>query len=373
MNNLICQHCKKTHPLNEKIWQCTACKGFLKINFKPKFPLNKIKQRKPTLWRYREAIPLDHDKNIVSFAEGFTPLLPITINKKTVFIKQEQLFPTGSFKDRGTTVLMSKIKELGIKQVIEDSSGNAGSSIAAYAAKAGITAHIYVPEHASPGKLVQIQAYSAKLHKIKGSREDTAAVAMKAAEKIFYASHRYNPWFFQGTKTFAFEVTEQLGWKVPDAIILPVGNGSLLLGTYIGFQELLDAHIISKLPKFIAVQAENCSPLYDAFKKNLNTTTKITKKDTLAEGIATADPIRGTELLMIIRETKGTVIIVSEQEIKQAWQDMAKQGYYIEPTSAAGTAGVKKYVSKSKNNEIIVSAFTGHGLKTTSTIQSFFK
>ena len=159
--------------------------------------------------------------------EGFTPLEEIELDGHRVLLKIDYLFPTGSYKDRGATVLISKVKELGIRKVVEDSSGNAGSAIAAYCAKAGIECEIYVPQATSPEKLVQIQAYGATLKRVEGSREKTAEVAMGAASKFYYASHCWNPFFLHGTKTFAFEIWEQMDGKVPDVLILPVGHGTL--------------------------------------------------------------------------------------------------------------------------------------------------
>ncbi|MCP4155342.1 MAG: pyridoxal-phosphate dependent enzyme, partial [bacterium] len=206
------------------------------------------------MWRYKEAIPVSNESTVVSFEEGFTPLLEMDIENRTVLVKQEQLFASGSYKDRGASVLISKIKEMGIGEVVEDSSGNAGASVAAYCAAAGIQCTIFAPEETSPGKLAQIEAYGAVLNKIPGSREETANAVLKAAETTYYASHSWNPYFFHGTKTFAFEVCEQLGWKAPGTVILPVGNGTLLLGAYIGFNELVNAGIIGKMPVIIGVQ-----------------------------------------------------------------------------------------------------------------------
>jgi len=268
MNQFICMKCKTAYPLDVPRWKCD-CGFILDIEFRPVFDLEKIKRRKPTMWRYREAIPIQDDVNIVSFDEGFTPLIEIDFDYKPVLIKQDQLFQTGSYKDRGASVLVSKVKELQIKQVVEDSSGNAGSAISAYCAKADIDCNIFVPEDTAPGKLLQIQFCGAKLNIVPGKREDAANAVLRAAQKIYYASHSWNPFFFHGTKTFAFEVCEQLGWKSPDTIILPVGNGTLLLGTYIGFNELLSSEIIDKIPKIIAIQAANCAPLYRAFKEKL--------------------------------------------------------------------------------------------------------
>jgi threonine synthase len=265
LNRLVCTKCNRSFSLEEKIWQC-SCGGLLDIQFRPSFPLEKIKRRQPTLWRYREAIPLGEGQNIISFEEGFTPLIPVDFGGPRVWLKQDHLFPTGSYKDRGASVLMSKVKELGIPRVVEDSSGNVGCAIAAYGARGGIQSEIYVPQSTSPGKLAQIRSYGAILHKIRGSREDTAEAVWKAARKDYYASHSWNPFFFHGTKTFAFEIWEQLGWKGPDTVIVPVGNGTLLLGAYLGFRELLEGGMIREIPKIIGVQFALCAPLVKAFR-----------------------------------------------------------------------------------------------------------
>jgi len=363
MNQLVCPTCQATYPLTEPRWKCD-CGSYLDIEFETVFDLARIKTRKPTMWRYREAIPIKDDANIVSFDEGFTPLIEVIINGKPVLIKQDHLFPTSSYKDRGASVLISKVRELKIKEVVEDSSGNAGSAIAAYCAKTDIKCHVFVPANTAAAKVAQIRLYGAKLNKVPGSREDTARAVLKAAEHIYYASHSWNPFFFHGTKTFAYEVCEQLGWQSPDAVILPVGNGTLLLGAAIGFKELFKAKIIHRLPKLIGVQSENCAPLYQAFRQNLTEIPRIVKKETLAEGIAIAAPIRGKQIIASVRESEGNFLVVADDEIKVALKSMTKKGYYIEPTSAATIAGVSKYLVKSKEG-VIVSVFTGHGLKST--------
>jgi threonine synthase len=370
MNQLICTDCPASYPLNEPRWRCD-CGGTLDIDFQPVFDLDKIKGRNPTLWRYREAIPLEDDENIVSLDEGFTPLTEVIIDGKSVLFKQDHLFPTGSYKDRGAAVLISKMKGLGIREVVEDSSGNAGAAIAAYCAHAGIDCHIYVPENTSAGKLAQIRLYGAALHLITGSREDTAQAALTAAEKMYYASHSWNPFFFHGTKTFAFEVCEQLVWKSPDTIILPVGNGTLLLGAYIGFKEMLKAGIIDRLPRIIGIQAENCAPLYNAYKNNAVEIPQVDTKKTLAEGIAIARPARGSQILDAVGQTGGEFITVSEEEIKSSLLEICRQGHYIEPTAAATIAGVRKYLPSAGEDEVIVSVFTGHGLKATEKMLKF--
>ncbi len=336
----------------------------LDLEFEAGFPISAIEKRKPNLWRYREALPVLYDADIVSFDEGFTPLLEVSFSNKKALIKQEQLFATGSYKDRGATVMMSHVNHLKIKKVVQDSSGNAGCAVAAYAARAGIACDIYVPEDTAEAKLAQMEWNGAKIIKIKGSREATAAAALKAASLHYYASHCYHPFFMHGTKTFAYEVCEQLGWKAPDALVLPAGNGTLLLGCHIGFHDLLKAGIIHQMPKLVAVQSANCAPLAKAFELKQTQPAAVTSLHTLAEGIAIAAPVRGAQMLSAVNESKGQFITVTEDEIIDALREMLGQGFYIEPTSAATIAGLKKYLLRSEN-ETVVSLFSGHGLKST--------
>ncbi len=364
MGELICSRCRQRYAWQEKIWKC-ACGGLLDIVFTPSFPLDKIARREPNLWRYREALPILNDENIISFGEGFTPFIPVEFEGRAILIKQDHLFPSGSFKDRGASVLVSKARELGIKDLVEDSSGNSGCAVAAYCGLAGIRCEIFVPENTSAGKLAQILMYGANLHKVPGSREDTAVAALAAAEKSYYGSHTWNPFFFQGTKTFAFEVCEQLGWKAPDSVVLPVGNGTVFLGAYLGFQELLEAGIVEKLPKLIGVQAARCAPLYKAFSEKSREIPEVKVEKTIAEGIGIARPARGGQILDAVEKSRGELIAVDEEEIQESLRVLCRKGYYIEPTAAATAAGLSRYLSKADPDETVVSIFTGHGLKST--------
>jgi threonine synthase len=295
--------------------------------------------------------------------EGFTPLEEITFDGNRTLVKMDYVFPTGSYKDRGATVLMSKMKEWGVQKVVEDSSGNAGSAIAAYAAKGGIECEIYVPQDTSSEKTVQIQAYGATLRRVQGSRERTAEVAMEAASKITYASHCWNPFFLHGTKTFTFEVWEQMDWKAPDVLVLPIGHGTLFLGAYTGFRELKEAGMIRRIPRLVGVQSASCAPLYQAFKRGWTEPRPIEKRKTVAEGIAIAEPVRGRQILEAIQRTDGEMLAVTEKEIGMALKEMGRKGHFIEPTSAATIAGLKKYLKKKSRRETVVSTLTGTGLK----------
>jgi threonine synthase len=295
--------------------------------------------------------------------EGLTPLEEMEFSSHRVRVKIDYLFPTGSYKDRGAAVLISKAREIGIQKVVEDSSGNAGAAIAAYCSRAKIGCDIYVPQATSSGKLVQMQTYGANLKKIEGSREKTAQVTIEAAQKTYYASHCWNPFFLHGTKTFAFEIWEQMGWKSPDTLILPVGHGTLLLGAYIGFRELREAGKIKKIPRLVGIQSAACAPLFKGFLKGLDKAQSINKRETLAEGIAIAEPVRGKQILKAIRETDGEVLTVTEKEIGSALKEMGIRGHFIEPTSAATMAGLKKYLKGKGRKGVIVSTLTGMGLK----------
>lgn len=362
MEKLNCSECHRSYSIDPTRWQCD-CGSPLDLEFTPEFSTEKILKRRPGLWRYREAIPVVRDRSILSLGEGFTPLGEVEFAGQRVLLKMDYLFPTGSYKDRGATVLVSKIKELGIRKVVEDSSGNAGSAIAAYCTRGGITCDIYVPHSTSQGKLAQILAYGATLKKIEGSREKTAQVTMEAAKRTYYASHCWSPYFLHGTKTFAFEIWEQMGWRSPDTLILPVGHGTLLLGAHIGFKELKEAKKMKRVPKLVGIQSASCAPLYQAFRKGLGEAQPIEKRETMAEGIAISEPVRGKQILKAIRETGGEIMTVTEKEIVSALKEMGRRGYFLEPTSAATIAGVMKYLKKKKSKEVIVSSLTGTGLK----------
>jgi threonine synthase len=359
MSALVCRTTAARFPPNEPIWRSPAG-GLLDIDFEPRFDRVAIERRPATLWRYREAIPIDRDDAIVTFGEGLTPIVPAELGGRRIWIKQEGLFPTGSYKDRGATVLISQARRLGVRRVVEDSSGNAGAAIAAYCARAGIACDIYVPASNSRSKLAQIELYGAALHPIPGSREDTAAAVWQAAQEHYYASHSWNPFFFHGTKTFAFEIVEQLGWRAPDAVVIPTGNGTLLIGAWIGFREMRQAGVIDRLPKLYAVQAAHCAPLALSPQES----SQFRPKATIAEGIAIAAPVRVEQCRQAVAETGGRIVTVSESQIIAALRETLRAGFYCEPTCAAAVAALPQVDA---GGEIVV-PLTGHGLKAGETL-----
>lgn len=362
----ICSKCGKLHDPALLEFRC-ECGGLFDLEkFDFTFSKEDIISNEWSLFRYLKALPLDSVKNSwkeITMGEGVTPLVPLDKENPNILLKVDYQMPTLSFKDRGAAVLIAKAKELGVKKVIQDSSGNAGNSIAAYASRANIECDIYVRKGTSDRKIKQISAHGAKVHIIEGTREDTARAALKAAEngEGFYASHVYNPFFYQGTKTYAYELYEQLDSVEDITLIIPVGNGTLLLGCYYGFKDLLELGLIRKMPKIIAVQAKGCSPIYKAFCEGKDFVEEVTNTGTLAEGIAIAKPMRGDQILEAVRFSGGDIVTAPEEKINEARFYLAQKGFYVEPTTAAIFAGYLKY--SFKNDGKIIIPLTGAGLK----------
>ncbi len=357
-----CVKCGRVYREEDKKVICD-CGGCLDLEFYPLFKIDKIDKKREGLWRYKKFLPIKDEKNIISFNESFTPLIKLKIEDYDIYFKLDFLFPTSSFKDRGSTVLISKVKELGIKRVVEDSSGNAGASIAAYSAIAEIECDIFVPESASKNKIKQIEIFGANLHILPLSRDKVHLKAKEFSINFYYASHFLNPYFIQGTKTVIFEIFEQLDFSLPDSIVIPVGNGSLLLGIYRGLKDLKTSGVIDSYPKLICIQSKNCAPIFEAFKNKSFLIKKFHKKDTVAEGIAIANPVRGKDILKVIYETNGEVLTVNEDEIINSQKELARRGIFVEPTSAVQYAGLKKYLNNLNKKENIVCILTGSGLK----------
>lgn len=332
-----------------------------------RFVPDRVDPKNTTLWRYRAMFPLLSDVEPVSLGEGLTPLIPVEVEGASFWAKLECLAPTGSFKDRGTALLVSFLRSLGVEEAHDDSSGNAAASLAAYCAYAGVRCTLYVPAYASGPKLRQIEAYGARLVRVEGPREAAAQAAEEAAERgeSYYASHAYHPLILEGLKTFAYELWEQLP-SPPGTVVFPTGHGTFLLGAYTGFRDLKQAGAIEEPPQLIAVQAEGCAPLYEAFRQGLeDVPPNFSAGETIAEGIRIVRPPRAPELLRAIRETGGTVVAVTDDEIHEARKALAHRGLFVEPTSAVAFAGYRKLLNL-KHGELrepVVIPLTGHGLK----------
>jgi len=325
-----------------------------------------------TLWRYRAALPGDLEP--LSLGEGRTPLVRAPLAGNMLHFKLEWFSPTGSFKDRGAAVMLAYLRKLGIEHIMEDSSGNAGASIAAYGAAAGMRVKILAPDIAQPAKLAQIRAYGANVQLVPGPREATEVEAIRQSDQLYYASHNWHPFFLQGTKLLAYELWEDFGFQVPDNIIIPVGAGSNLLGCDIGFTELLNRGEIDKLPRLFAAQPQNCAPIDASFRAGADDLVPIEAKRTIAEGTAIKAPIRIKEILEALRRSKGGTKAISEAEIVETLKTLARQGLYVEPTCASAAAAACQLLADGtiRPDERTVVVLTGSGLKASAFMTELF-
>jgi threonine synthase len=353
----------KTYPLDAPRW-CADNGDYLNLGPAPGLKRADIDRERYSVWRYAKAL-LVAERDAVSMGEGWTPLVQREWDGVPVRMKLEFMMPTGSFKDRGMTVMVSYLKSRGVDHVLEDSSGNAGASLSAYAAAAGMRCRILVPETASYPKIAQIAACGADVVTIRGSRQDVADAAVEMSKEIFYASHNWQPFFVEGTKTLAYELWEQLGFRAPDNVIVPLGYGSNILGCERGFAELKRNGEIARLPRLFGVQAANCAPYHRAFKAGVEHLVPTDITPTVAEGIASSKPTRVREVLSAVRDSGGSIVAVAEEEIVAALGTLARTGLYVEPTSAAAAAGLTQIVRSGaiSRDHMTVLVLTGSGLK----------
>jgi threonine synthase len=358
----ICTNCGCPYPAEDLPYRCPHCGGI--YDFENPFEIDPAllnSRASGGIGRFRSLFPIGQEDPWISLGEGDTPLVAMTHQGRQVFFKCESCNPTGSFKDRGTAVLANALVEAGIQQVIEDSSGNAGSSLAAYAARAGIKARIFVPDYASGPKRMQIEAYGAELVPIPGARADVAEAAREAAAAgDFYASHAYLPHGLAGMATAAYEIFEQLE-GVPEAVVVPVGQGTLLLGLWRGFKALKAAGLIEAPPRLIGVQARACAPVWAVFAAGAVGLGWVSEGETVAEGIRILHPLRGDAVLAAVAESRGWMEAVDEEPIRAARDALSASGLYVEPTSAVVWAARDSVLSETSGE--VVMMLTGSGLK----------
>ncbi len=350
-------------PVDVPIWQAPDDKGYVNLSAGDGFWRDDIDTSLGSLWRYRKAIRLPREP-FDTLGEGWTPLVATEWGDCSVQMKCEYLMPTGSYKDRGTAVLFNYLKQSGITEILEDSSGNAGASYAAYAAAFGLTARILVPARAPKAKKAQIAAMGARMEVIEGTRQTVSEAALAASEEIFYASHNWQPYFIEGTKTLAFEIWEQSGFSVPDNIVVPLGYGSNVIGLYLGFQELTASGEIDRMPRIFGAQAANCAALFAAWEAG-GVDTSFDAGETIADGIASEKPVRVSDVMVAVRESGGGIEVASETEIAAAFNAFAGRGFFVEPTSATAGAVFDKILRSGRvqKSETTVLVLTGHGLK----------
>jgi len=346
-------------------WRCPSCGSTLSPPAVRMSGRQEIDTGERSLWRYHAWLG-SASKPAVCLGEGWTPMVEQEFDGRAIHWKCDFINPSGSFKDRGVSVMVNYLRSLGVESVAEDSSGNGGAALATYAAANRMRCRIYVPAATSEGKTAQIAATGAAVERIAGPRDAVTEAAMKDSSGAYYASHNWHPMFLLGMKTAGYEIWEQLGFEAPDVIVVPAGGGSNVIGCYQAFSELIASGLISRLPKIVAIQSQACDPLARAIVTGADSLPAVTPQHTIAEGIALGAPVRGIEALSAARESGGTIVSVPEADIRTAYFDLAARGFYVEPTSATAAAGLRvlsatDLITSAKR---IVVILTGTGLKT---------
>lgn len=357
-----CTNCGSPYPEAGAPYRCPRCLAPFDLPRLPRFDPAGVDERQPGIWRYRQAFGLDEAAPRVTLGEGNTPLLQGEAFGRRVAFKLEFANPSGSFKDRGAAVAVSFLRSRGVVEAVEDSSGNAGASFAAYAAAAGMRARVFVPDTASGPKRRQIEAYGAQVVRILGSRQQAAEAARRAVDEgAVYASHAYLPHWLAGYATIAYEVFEQLG-AAPGSVVVPVGQGGLLLGIGRGFEALARQGLIERAPALVGVQALACAPLWALYQYGSAGLSLAAEGETLAEGVRVRRPLRGDLVLQMVHNSGGTLLAVDEPDILPGRQALARRGFYVEPTSAIVWKALE--TSSAQLAEPVVVVLTGSGLKT---------
>lgn len=364
-----CTNCRQPYPDQGVPYKCPKCGGIFDYSNPMTYNPRLVDLQQPGIWRFRHTFDLPMDIDPVSLGEGSTPLVWAEAFGFPVAFKCEYMNPSGSFKDRGSAVITGLLRWRRVSEAVEDSSGNAGASFAAYAARAGLKARVFVPDSASGPKRHQIEAYGAQVVRIMGPRSNATQAVLRSLENQgdqgytpVYASHAYLPFNLPGYATLAYELVEQMG-GVPGSLVIPVGQGGLLLGIARGFQALLAAGVIPVLPMLVGVQARACAPLWAIYTFGQAGLSWTAEAQTLAEGIRVKQPLRGDEVLSALAIHQGLLVAVDEEEILPGREQLARRGLYVEPTSAV-VWGALAQLSKQLPEPITV-VLTGSGLKST--------
>ncbi len=358
----VCTKCGKKAEVTDAAPAC-GCGGLWELKWDvPPFDLEGIDRDTWSIFRYRKWLPLlDDGWKDVTLGEGMTPVIRFSDH---LLLKMDYFMPTLSFKDRGAAVLAAHCRSLGIRSVVQDSSGNAGNSVAAYCARAGIRCRIFVPAGTSPAKIQMIRAHGAEVVIVPGSRDHCADVCRQEVRDrgAYYCSHVYNPFFYEGTKTYIYEIYEALHC-IPQTLFVPLGNGTLFIGVMKALEELLRSGAIAEMPQVVAVQSEHCDPIYQAAAKGLDHIEPAEVTPTLAEGIAIGKPMRAGEILSCVYRWHIRIITAPEERILPAREQLARKGIYCEHTTAASLAAYEKYCGQYGTPEEALIPMCGAGLK----------
>jgi threonine synthase len=371
-----CSGCQARFGPKDATYRCPRCSSNLEVIVDAEGVSRDAiaARRDPSLWRYAELLPVElpSDADGPLRSVGGTPLYDARraagrLGLVRLWLKDEGRLPTASLKDRASAVVVQRARALGVDRVITASTGNAGVALAAMARSAGIEAVIVVPETAPPAKLAQLAVFGARVVLVRGSYDDAFELSETAARELgwYCRNTGQNPFTVEGKKTVAFEVAEQLGWRAPDRVVVPVGDGNILMGVYKGFRELVELGFIERMPKITGVQAEGSSPIARAFSTGSQTIEPVVTS-TLADSIAAGRPADGIRALRAVRATGGSFVIVSDQQILDAIAHLGTDAaVFAEPAASAAQAGLEKALELGEiaPSEEVVVLITGNGLK----------
>ena len=368
-----CVGCGKIYESDVRSYVCSKCSNLLELV--KDSPVSRTglygESTQPGIWCYRKALPIEPDVKAVSLSEGHTPLVLVSrigakVGLKGLHVKNEGQNPSGSFKDRGMTVAVTRAVQGGSKLLICASTGNTAASMAAYAARAGVTAMVTVPAgKVASGKLAQVYAYGAKIIRVEGDFDAALAITLKVAADIkeLAVMNSVNPYRIEGQKTNAYEIYEQLGYKVPDYVVLPVGNAGNISAIWKGFKELKEWGISESLPRMVGVQAAGAAPIVDAFYHGRDSIRAV-QPHTIASAINIGNPASWKKALAALTESNGMALSVTDEEILEARMDLSSsEGIFVEPASATPLAALKKLKGKIPRDAVVVCTCTGNGLK----------
>jgi len=370
-----CIRCGACFSKEDVVYTCRKCGGLLDINYDYSgIDIERVVEAiGEGVWKYRVLLPFAEDIKPITIKEGNTPLykcgrLAKSIGVDELWVKHEGMNPSGSFKDRGMTVGVTKAIELGVKGVACASTGNTSASLAIFAAKAGIPSYVLLPKgKVALGKVAQAMMHGAKVISLRGNFDDALRIVrVLCEEEKLYLLNSVNPYRLEGQKTIAFEIAEKLKWEVPDRVILPVGNAGNISAIFKGFLELKTVGITGSIPKMTGIQAEGAKPVVNAFKEGRGEIIPEDKPETIASAIRIGNPVNAAKALHAIRDSGGVAESVTDDEITKAQLELARQeGIGVEPASAASIAGLKKLVKMGEieREEKIVCITTGHLLK----------
>lgn len=372
-----CSRCGETFSCNKLLTVCTKCGGALLFKYDlariaEKVSKNVLKNRKDTFWKFMELLPLSSSESIVSLGEPYAPVLHLSkecgLTFKDVYIKDEGRLPTGTFKARGMSVAVSKLKESNVKRVAIPSAGNAAAALTAYGAKAGIEVCAFMPKDVPESILKECVFLGAKVHLVDGLISDAARIVSNFKEdyKWFDMSTNKQPYRFEGYKAMAFEIAEQFNWDLPDDILFPTGGGEGVIGLWKGFEELVELGWTEEVPRLIAVQSSGCAPLVKAYNNSESEVKEAWENaETVAAGLRVPHPYASYLVLAALRKTNGSAISVDDEEIISSVRTLFKMGIYACPEAASTLAALNKIENENlfDSGEKILLCLTGNAMK----------